>query len=174
MNSNGGTSIYRRIIENDNYNDLNIIGNIIDSAPGKRRLMNGIKALNSALTAMKISTLSKYTHLCFFILRSIFKVFWHKIFGRNELIFEYLKNLPQKWDEAYIFSKKDDIIFYKDVKELVEHRKKQNKSNHHVKSLELDDSEHVQHFRKYPKNYIDFCYNFLDDAYVKFYQNSKL
>ncbi|CAD5118044.1 DgyrCDS6785 [Dimorphilus gyrociliatus] len=172
--SNGGGSIYRRLVQNDNYKELKIIGSIIDSAPGKRRLLGGINAVNSTLIAMNAPLLYRYAKVAVFILRSVLKAIWQTFWGKVDHVYKGLIHIPVRWPEGYIYSEKDDVIYADDVREFIDNRKRKAGGSFDIETLQLKDSDHVQHLRKYPILYKEFCFNFFDKAFTIYNQNAKL
>lgn len=63
--------------------------------------------------------------------------------------------------QLYLYSEEDELIGVKDVEEYIEHVKK--KLNvQYVDSYNFKDSQHVQHFRKYPDIYKKCINEFLN------------
>ena len=70
--------------------------------------------------------------------------------GTYEVCSNLLKRAPILLPQLYLYSKVDHIAPYKDIVEFIEYQKSIGAD---VKSKMWEDSYHVGHFRKYPKEY---------------------
>ena len=76
----------------------------------------------------------------------------------------YLKNREQeKWPMLFLYSKKDSLMPYLYVSDLIETKKKQNTSRI-ISSRMFEKSAHVAHMRKYPDEYKQEIKKFLDQC----------
>jgi hypothetical protein len=90
------------------------------------------------------------------------------LYGRTRKAYEwagpYLKNREQeKWPMLFLYSKKDSLMPYLYVSDLIETKKKQNTSRI-ISSRMFEKSAHVAHMRKYPDEYKQEIKKFLDQC----------
>lgn len=166
MFSNGGSIIYRYICDlllTEQFRHLKIQGCIYDSAPGKPRPYQAVKAILVSMQTKNfffkyIIAISLYLYLFFVTnLRAFLSLF--KQNASN--IYEYLKTEESsKCPQLFLFSTADDIIFSKDIKEFVKYR--QDVFGINVKMIQWTDSSHVKHLLKNREAYINSCHSFLD------------
>ena len=72
-----------------------------------------------------------------------------------------LKRAPILLPQLYLYSKVDHIAPYKDIVEFIEYQKSIGAA---VKSKMWEDSYHVGHFRKYPKEYENLVISFIKES----------
>ena len=74
---------------------------------------------------------------------------------------QILKRAPILLPQLYLYSKVDHVSPYKDIAEFIKYQKSVGAG---VKSKMWDDSHHVEHFRKYPKEYEDLVISFIKEC----------
>lgn len=147
-------------VHEDFVGDLKIIGHrlqqkgsceLADSAPVYMHISSAMRGIEAAVSSTPIRIVVK-------------SVFWASIIF-NRLIslikrediepVEFWKNMINSKlcpRQAFIYSSADHVTDVVKLEELIEERKK----IVDVSVLKFDDSGHVQHYRKYPKEYIEF------------------
>lgn len=166
MFSNGGCTIYRYICEllcTNQFRHLNIQGCIYDSAPGKPRPYQAVKAILISMQNKNIFfkfLVAIILYLYLFVVTNL-RAFLGIFQPRSSSIYEYLKmEQSSKCPQLFLFSTADDIIFSKDIKEFVRYRQEILGIN--VTTVEWTDSSHVKHLLKNRETYTDSCQSFLD------------
>lgn len=163
--SNGGAMLYRYIIEalhtHKSFKNLRVAGTIFDSAPGRRNLQGGLRALATVLVSMNV--LLKYFLLFTFasmavVLRILLYPLTRFI---HESHYDALLNAPSRWPELYLYSQADLIIKASEVQLMADARQQLGVP---VKTVDFSDSAHVSHMRVYPTYYCSLCTNFLSDC----------
>ncbi|KFQ00052.1 Transmembrane protein 53-B, partial [Leptosomus discolor] len=163
--SNGGVMLYRYIIEvlhaHKPFKNLKVAGTIFDSAPGRRNLRGGLRALAAVLVSTNV--LLKYFLLFAFattavVLRILLYPLTRFI---HESHYDALLKAPSRWPELYLYSQADAIIKASDVKHMADAREQLGVS---VKAVDFSDSSHVSHMRAYPTYYSNLCTTFLSDC----------
>ena len=72
---------------------------------------------------------------------------------------ELLKNLPNQLPQLILYSRMDPISSYKVINNYISHQRSKGGEVHgHM----WEDSQHVLHLKKYPKEYLDLSYSFLN------------
>ena len=69
-----------------------------------------------------------------------------------------LKNIPIQLPQLILYSRMDPISSYKVTNNYISH---QHSKGGEVHGHMLEDSKHVLHFNKHPKEYLDLTYSFL-------------
>ncbi|NWU54667.1 TM53B protein, partial [Dromas ardeola] len=163
--SNGGIMLYRYIIEalhsHKPFKNLKVVGTIFDSAPGRRNLRGGLRALATVLVSTNV--LLKYFLLFAFattavVLRILLYPLTRFI---HESHYDALLKAPSRWPELYLYSQADAIIKASEVKRMADARQQLGVS---VKAVDFSDSAHVSHMRMYPTYYSNLCTTFLSDC----------
>ncbi|XP_025902435.1 transmembrane protein 53 [Nothoprocta perdicaria] len=163
--SNGGVMLYRYILEalhtQQPFKSLRVVGTIFDSAPGRRNLRGGLRALETVL--MSTNVLLKYLLLFSFaatavVLRIVLYPLTRLV---HETHYDALLRAPSRWPELYLYSHADAIIQASDVEQMSEARQRLGLS---VKAVDFSDSAHVSHLRAYPAAYTNLCRTFLSDC----------
>ena len=140
-------------------------GVIIDSAPGKVRLLRAARAYAASL---QVTGFKRYLLILGMMAYLFFTTLWAVIQARisskyseknKHSLFYDLANQQSRWPEMYLYSKADKVIFHYDVEDMVERRKS---IGIHVDSVCWESSDHVSHLRLYPERYRDACWEFLD------------
>uniref|UniRef100_A0A0K0EXD6 Transmembrane protein 53 (inferred by orthology to a human protein) n=1 Tax=Strongyloides venezuelensis TaxID=75913 RepID=A0A0K0EXD6_STRVS len=148
-----------------------ISGIIFDSCPADVKPTQGALAISYALyppskygnltTKMTkfILTIGFMSHRYMIYLESLFT---ENAYERNFAYYKLItmNSLPKQ--QLYLFSEKDNICSSSSIKEFI---KKQETINMKTfEKLEFTDSEHVQHFRSYPREYADKCLLFIKSS----------
>ena len=139
----------------------NLRGLVFDSCPAYPTLQTWMAALELSGVAKKskfVLYLLKFLLLVLFGLEGI----WNWIRGKNHRLVDYWNNLLTSdlcEDQAYIYSTSDSAADPEHLKEFIAARQNRPKAN--VSILKLDDSEHVQHYRKHPHLYTHFVHTFV-------------
>ena len=81
--------------------------------------------------------------------------------GMHGICSKLLKRAPILLPQLYLYSKEDPIAPYKDIVEFIKYQKAVGAD---VKSKMWDDSDHVAHFRKYPKEYENLVVSFIKEC----------
>ncbi|KAL2301814.1 hypothetical protein Nmel_011213 [Mimus melanotis] len=163
--SNGGAMLYRYIMEvlhtHKSFKNLRVAGTIFDSAPGRRNLRGGLRALETVLASMNM--LLKYFLLFTFastavVLRILLYPLTRSI---HESHYDALLKAPSRWPELYLYSQADLIIKASEVQLMADARQQLGVP---VKAVDFSDSPHVSHMRVYPTYYCNLCMTFLSDC----------
>jgi hypothetical protein len=81
-----------------------------------------------------------------------------------------MTDLPR--NQLYLYSKADNVINWKQVKEFVEFQRKRRKSK--VWARCFPDSPHVQHLLKYPEEYEQLCVQFTTRLFNNWISKAKI
>ncbi|NWH58949.1 TM53B protein, partial [Geococcyx californianus] len=163
--SNGGVMLYRYIIEalhtHKPFKNLRVAGTIFDSAPGRRNLRGGLRALATVLVSTNV--LLKYFLLFAFATMAVMlRILLYPLTRFiHETHYDALLKAPSQWPELYLYSQADAIISSSDVKHMANARQQLGVS---VKAVDFLDSAHVSHMRAYPTYYSNLCTTFLSDC----------
>ncbi|XP_014106110.1 PREDICTED: transmembrane protein 53 isoform X3 [Pseudopodoces humilis] len=163
--SNGGAMLYRYIIEalhtHKPFQNLRVAGTIFDSAPGRRNLRGGLRAMATVLVSMNM--LLKY--LLLFTFASMAVVLRILLYPLTRFIheshYDALLKAPSRWPELYLYSQADLIIKASEVQLMASARQQLGVP---VKAVDFSDSPHVSHMRVYPTYYHSLCTTFLSDC----------
>ncbi|XP_050503831.1 transmembrane protein 53-A isoform X2 [Diabrotica virgifera virgifera] len=117
--SNGGAFLYQNfsLALEKCPKQLPIKGVIFDSAPGRRRILSLFRAISAIIGGNKIYNFSvSFIMTMFLSMIWLYEVISNTIYPRpsfqsNPL--ENLKNEKHRWPQCFIYSKKDDLIYYK-------------------------------------------------------------
>ena len=144
---------------------MQVCGVIVDSAPGKARILRAAKAYAASLQVTGLRRYFVMFSMMAFLLFNAVKV-WFQSFYNNKYaqkdkryLYDNMANLPCRWPELYLYSKADKVISYYDVEDMINRRKS---LGVHVDSVCWEKSNHVLHLRQYPEEYRDACWEFLD------------
>ncbi|NXE45300.1 TM53B protein, partial [Casuarius casuarius] len=163
--SNGGVMLYRYVLEalhkEQPFRSLKVVGTIFDSAPGRRNLRGGLRALGTVLVSTNV--LLKYFLLFSFattavVMRIILYPLTRFI---HESHYDALLKAPSRWPELYLYSQADAVIEVSEVEHMANARQRLGVS---VKTVDFSDSAHVSHMRAYPTYYSNLCTTFLSDC----------
>ncbi|KAK4878639.1 hypothetical protein RN001_011145 [Aquatica leii] len=163
--SNGGAFLLYNFLLALRQKSIQLKGVIFDSSPGYRRLVSLYKAISTIVGG------NIFYNLFLSILISLFLV----IIWQYEIIkgyfasdnyqsnpVKYLQIEDNKCPQYFIFSKADDLIYYKDVEEFMDLRRARGVD---VSYLKLDDSPHLKHYLYYKKEYLDGVHGFLSKCF---------
>ncbi|XP_067679469.1 transmembrane protein 53-like [Haliotis asinina] len=163
--SNGGCFIYCHIIDflhsQERYNQLQVKGCIIDSAPGKRRVM---KAAQAFMATLRMNIILKYILGFCIMIYLFFSRFIGQFLGKDKgsgnpfFLYESICEDKGRYPQLFLFSRKDHVILHEDVQEVVDRRKQHGVD---VWSVCWEDSDHVAHFRVHREAYIQKCHEFV-------------
>ena len=158
--SNGGCAVYFHLVEalttaaSPHYNSVNVIGSVFDSCPVKPTVESVGRVQKSIMEQMKNP-----------ILRSIV---WYSValvlpllVKTNPVLqrfFDDLGKMPLQCPHLFLYSKADHLALTDDIEEHMDVRKA-----HGVKVFSKcwDDSPHVQHYLKYPEEYLKLLDEFV-------------
>ncbi|XP_063441630.1 transmembrane protein 53-like [Mytilus trossulus] len=170
--SNNGCFVYSQISdilcsgEYERFNNLQIRGCVLDSAPGKRRITRAAYAfaLASGKTGLFLHTTYIYI-LVYLFLTAIKTMICSTYYGKNyagtpHTLYGRMKDDKSRWPQLFLYSKVDKVIPYTDSEEVMKYRSEVLKVS--VESQCWDDSNHCQHLVKYRESYIANCYSFID------------
>ena len=134
---------------------------IADSAPAYMHMSSGLRAIEANKAPLPIQ----------FVLKAMFlvNIFYGTVisFVTNQDLesVKFWENMEQSSmlcnRQAFIYSTKDVLTDPEKLEEFIDARRK--RSNLEVSVLKFDDTEHVLHYRKHPKKYIDFLVQILNN-----------
>ncbi|XP_028390930.1 transmembrane protein 53-like [Dendronephthya gigantea] len=158
--SNGGIAVYFHLTEalttpgGQFYNSFNVVGSVFDSCPNKPTIESIERVQISITEQMKNSVLRS---IVWYAVR-LFLPFLVKTTPLLHRIFDDLGKLPLKSPQLFLYSKGDYLAYCDDIEEHIEDRKAQGVR---VFSKCWDDSLHVQHYIKYPEEYLKLLQEFV-------------
>lgn len=161
--SNGGFMLYRYVVEllhtDKQFSSLNVIGAVVDSAPGSGNVRGALRALTATL-GPKISPVLRYILLVLFavtvfMLRVVLYPLT-KYIHKNH--YDAVRESPPAWPHFYLYSRADQVIRYKDIEIFVETLRQKGVP---VEHFDFVSSSHVSHFRDFPEQYALKCRSFL-------------
>ncbi|NWS55767.1 TM53B protein, partial [Chunga burmeisteri] len=163
--SNGGVMLYRYITEalhtHKPFKNLKVAGTIFDSAPGRRNLRGGLRALATVLVSMNV-LLKYFLLLAFATTAVVLRILLYPLTRFiHESHYDALLKAPSRWPELYLYSQADAIIKASEVKHMADARQQLGVS---VRAVDFLDSAHVSHMRAYPTYYSNLCTTFLSDC----------
>ncbi|XP_064415728.1 transmembrane protein 53 [Latimeria chalumnae] len=167
--SNGGFMLYRYIVEllhrEPAFHTFRVVGSIFDSAPGDKNVLGAIQALSLILTP-STNTVLRYLILAAFAVLVLFlRILLYPATRRfNENHYDAMKKDPSRWPQLYLYSKADQVIRSRDVERMLKLRQEQGVL---VEAVDFASSEHVSHFRRFPKEYSARCVGFLKDCFQR-------
>lgn len=126
---------------------------IIDSAPAYLHDRTVYDALDTAMPQAHLRIATKVLIFMFYIVRDIVRA----IQGKEHVAIEFWKNTIDSdlcLRQIFIYSVKDSITDHTKIDELIEERKKI-KPGVQIISSKFEDSGHVMHLRRYPKEYME-------------------
>lgn len=139
---------------------------IIDSAPA---YLYDSKLYHAIDTAIPNLFLRIPTKMAVFTIHIFNNNIVRKIQKKDSPAIEFWKNTIESdlcLNQVYIYSVKDSITVSKDIDELIEERKKL-KPDVTITTVKFEDSEHVMHLRRYPKEYMEIIDSCLLKAHSK-------
>lgn len=161
--SNGGFMLYRYVVEllhtDKQFSSLNVIGAVVDSAPGSGNVRGALRALTATL-GPKISPVLRYILLVLFavtvfMLRVVLYPLT-KYIHKNH--YDAVRESPPAWPHFYLYSRADQVIRHKDIEIFVETLRQKGVP---VEHFDFVSSSHVSHFRDFPEQYALKCRSFL-------------
>ncbi|KAM6457470.1 transmembrane protein 53 [Liasis olivaceus] len=160
--SNGGFMLYRYIVEllhtQQQFQHLRVVGTIFDSAPGRKNLRGGLRALSVVLASYNVCV-KYFLLLSFAVLVVTLRIMLYPVTRFiHESHYEAMLNQPSKWPELYFYSKADSVILASDVENMVQARRQHQVL---VKAVDFMHSDHVSHLRAYPISYATHCISFM-------------
>ena len=143
------------------HNCLQVKGCLFDSAPGKRRILNAVKAFMTTLHSTPYILRGIFgfcTFIYLFVIR--FMLGWLPGIGYHQgfSLFQKMCEDTADYPHMFLYSKTDVMIPYYDVEELAQVREDQGVV---VKRLCWEDSDHVAHLRSHPEVYTKACQDFV-------------
>nr|KAG5714105.1 hypothetical protein BaRGS_020433 [Batillaria attramentaria] len=168
--SNGGTMVYSHLStllnspDSGFYQALSVRGVIFDSAPGKSRVLNAVKAFMGTIqTNWILRYILGFCLLVYmFITRFLLTLLPCGVkAGKGFQLYDSICEDPTKCPQLFLYSKADRVIMAEDVEEVVTRRKEKGVD---VKSLCWEDSPHVAHFRAHPEVYAKACLDFISSS----------
>jgi hypothetical protein len=139
---------------------LDVKGMVIDSAPtgGEQpRLTDGVTAFTAGIKNPLLRSLARpFFAIALVTLTLITRLLgitpWH-LKARDTLIYD-------KAPKLFVYSKMDKMVNYRGIDRVIEEVKAK---GHSVEKLFFEDSEHVKHLLKYPKEYSDAVKRLLEN-----------
>ncbi|XP_069126972.1 transmembrane protein 53-like [Argopecten irradians] len=173
--SNNGAFVYSEISrilhskEGRKFSKLKVKGLIVDSAPGKRRLIKAAQAFALSTGNSSFMRMAYFIGMVTYLFFLRIYLFLSRIFNRSTgitvnpySVYEYIKEDKARWPQLYLYSKSDEIIPHTDVEEIVNYRK--DKLKLHIQSECWETSKHVSILREYPEPYANKCLMFVRDC----------
>ncbi|XP_061197630.1 transmembrane protein 53-like [Saccostrea echinata] len=168
--SNNGSFMYTEITKlltspGNKYRNLQVKGTIIDSAPGKRRVMRAAWAFAIASGQRGLARYIAYIGMMFYLVILRVYLFFLMLFsGDNSAnpnhVYNDIKEDKTRWPQLFIFSDADKVIPASDITEIAEYRR--DRFGVTVDTLQFEDTDHVAHFKDHPEAYTLKCNTFLD------------
>ncbi|KAH3693231.1 transmembrane protein 53-like [Dreissena polymorpha] len=168
--SNNGSYVYSHIVKvltngDERYRFIKVCGVVIDSAPGKPRLMNAAKAYSMSL---HVNPFLKY--IAFFgvisylwftgIISRLRSMFYPEVKQKsNFFLFDNMAGDSTRWPMLFLYSKSDSVIMYYDIEDMMSQRRA---LGVHVSSVCWDDTSHVAHLLVHKDEYERACEDFLE------------
>lgn len=166
--SNGGSMVYMHLIgllhsqKSRLQQMLSVRGVIFDSAPGKPRMLNAVRAFMSTLHTHPILRYILGFCLLIYMLVIRFLLAMLPACIKSSYGFKLYTRVcddPTECPQLFLYSKADRIIMAEDVEEVVSRRKARGVD---VKAVCWEDSAHVAHLRRHPEIYMKTCLDFVD------------
>ncbi|XP_054836423.1 transmembrane protein 53 [Eublepharis macularius] len=160
--SNGGIMLYRYIVEllhtQQQFQHLRVVGAVFDSAPGRKNLRGGLRALSVVLGSSNVY-IKYFLLLTFAVLVVTLRILLYPLTRFiHESHYDAMLKQPSSWPELYLYSKADDVILASDVETMIEARRQRRIP---VKAVDFVNSVHVSHFRAHPTLYVAHCTSFM-------------
>lgn len=135
-------------------------GEIFDSAPCFPDNASAIKAMKHSISNPILRNIFRVTLLIHVFLVHVYRILFS---NKSDPRIDFWKHVTESrlcLNQAYVYSAMDDITNVKMLDELVSTR--QGHEYAHILVKKFDDSEHVQHYRKYQSEYCELMDTFLD------------
>lgn len=146
------------------YQNLNVCGVVIDSAPGKPRFKNAAIAYGTSINVNPVLKYIMVLGLWFYlavtgVLSSLAAKVYPKIKEKsNHFLYDKMASDPTRWPMLFLYSTFDKVVLAEDIEEMINLRRKLGVS---VTAVTWDDTDHVSHLRKHTREYSDVCDEFL-------------
>lgn len=142
--------------------DLLLVGDrlevvLFDSAPCFPSIPTALKAINQAISNPFVRLLA----WLILSLQAFLAFLLRKTFGKHDYNTEFWNHMTYSTlarHQIFVYSSFDEVCDVKRLEELIDMKKQSH--DHDVTVQKFDDSEHVQHLLKYPKEYnrlLDEC-----------------
>jgi hypothetical protein len=168
--SNGGCAVYFHLAEALSYkagpyfNSINVVGSIFDSCPVKPTLESVPRVQVSITEHMRNPVLRQIVwYAVGLLLPTLVKL--NPVLQR---FFDDLGKIPLKCPQLFLFSKADHLAFVDDIEEHMNDRRARGVK---VFSKCWEDSPHVQHYMKYPEEYVKLLDEFVTNCFNEHEQN---
>ncbi|XP_048353443.1 transmembrane protein 53 [Sphaerodactylus townsendi] len=160
--SNGGVMLYRYIVEllhtHQQFRHLRVVGTVFDSAPGRKNLRGGLRALSVVLGSTNVYV-KYFLLLTFTVLVVTLRILLYPLTRFiHENHYDAMLKQPSSWPELYLYSSADNVIVANDVETMIKARQQQRVP---IKAVDFMNSAHVSHFRAYPSLYVIHCTSFM-------------
>lgn len=157
-------------MEGRKYAKLRVKGTIIDSAPGKRRILRAAHAFALTTGNSGFMKLAYFVGMVAYLFFLRIYLFFTRLFNTKSngitispySIFEHIKGDKARWPQLFLYSKGDEIIPYTDVEEIVSFRRDTLKL--HVQSECWETPKHVSILRENMETYSNKCRMFIGDC----------
>lgn len=145
-------------------NQVKIVGVVWDSAPGKPRISSGKRAYLYQMPHVT-GILRSVIGFVFVVILVIISL-WNNLLSLfswrpSPNFFKRLKQRKVVCPQLFLYSKCDDLIYYKDIEEMIACLKV---SGCPVTTLSWEDSPHVQHLRHHADSYTKQCVHFIQSC----------
>lgn len=168
--SNGGTYMYYHLVQELFKRGANIRGTILDSTPGKSGyylIKGSVAQVSPGNVVLKTAIGVTGWLYCEMLLR--YKRTMDRLAGKDPYNTEdyryYLHRsmitLPNREPQLCLFSKVDDVTFYRDVEEYIRRRKELGAD---ISGKLWDGSRHVKHLVDHPEEYVSLVENFFEEC----------
>ena len=165
--SNAGGMLYRHIsglLSTPSFSKLNVVGCIFDSCPTEK----GLVACGKAVLSMQgINIFLRYAMALLLMGFFFFRILFYRLLNKEDTALDYwdFMNTEQvKWPSLYLYSKADTIVNYRHVQSVIAERRRLGAN---ISEVCWQDSIHVSHLAKHPREYSDRCLRFLDECLVQ-------
>ncbi|XP_015263776.1 PREDICTED: transmembrane protein 53 [Gekko japonicus] len=160
--SNGGVMLYRYIVEllhtHRQFQHLRVVGTVFDSAPGRKNLRGGLRALSVVLESTNVYV-KYFLLLSFAVLVVTLRILLYPLTRFvHESHYDAMLKQPSFWPELYLYSRADGVILASDVETMIEARRQRQVP---VKAVDFVNSAHVSHLRAHPASYVTHCISFM-------------
>ncbi|KAL8622436.1 hypothetical protein ACOMHN_034101 [Nucella lapillus] len=169
--SNGGCMVYSQLItllnapDSEHHQQLSVRGVIFDSSPGKRRILNAVKAFMSTMPFREVFRyLLGLCLLMYLVFTRCLRMLLPGMLAMEKgfQLYESICLDETKCPQLFLYSKADEVILAEDVEEVITTRKERGVE---VKSLCWEDSQHVAHLRDHPEVYAKACMDFAEACF---------
>jgi len=158
--SNGGYWVYRYLADIFYVSDINMVGLIADSCPGKPTLKGGFKTIMASSSSLLYSVLGVLVFACVHIYFGL-----RRKLGlcKNKPVYEYMQgNFYHSWPHLFLYSSGDTITPHHDVTDMWKSRKLNGSVT--VRKHDFVTSQHVSHMIEHKEDYVRKCLQFLNNC----------